>query len=146
MLWPRIGTGWRGEPWNELRAVQREMSRLFDLSSRAGTGEFPSVNVYTKAGDTVVTAELPGVDSKEIEISVEGSTLTIRGNRKPDAMGEDTTLHRQERGTGTFVRSIQLPYATDPEKVEAKYERGVLRIGLPIAEKEKPRQIAVKTA
>jgi HSP20 family protein len=135
-----------GDPWRELYQLQRDMNRLFDGTGFRGRPEFPAVNVYTSGGGALVTAELPGMDPKDIDISVEGNTLTIRGTRKEDYVKEGTVVHRRERGTGGFARSVQLPFRADPESVEAKYERGVLRVSLETIPQEKPRKIAVKTA
>ena len=146
MLWPSFAGGIWGDPWRELRRLQREMNGLFSGAGWSARAEFPAVNVHTKADGALVTAELPGMSTEDMEISVEGNTLTLRGTRKGEQVGEETVVHRQERGTGSFVRTVQLPFRADPDKVEATYERGVLRVSLETAAEEKPRKIAVKTA
>jgi len=88
---------------------------------------------------------MPGVEASGLDVSVHDSTLTLRGSRKADTLQEGETYHRQERGSGNFVRSVQLPFAAEADKVEAKLEKGILRLTLPRAEAEKPKQIEVKT-
>jgi HSP20 family protein len=138
--------------WEEMDKLQREMNRMFDsaFSNRVGdrsisSQDFPALNVWTKA-DTgqVVTAEIPGMDIDDLDIKVIGETLTISGSRPAPAMDENIRYHRQERGHGSFVRTIQLPFQVDVDKVEANYEKGVLKIWLPRAEADKPRKITVK--
>lgn len=104
------------------------------------------MNVWTNEDGAVVTAELPGIDPKDIDISVNNDTLTVTGCRQLQELPEDATYHRRERGCGRFSRSFQLPFQVESEKVSAAFERGVLRITLPRAEVDKPRKIAVKTA
>jgi HSP20 family protein len=92
----------------------------------------------------VVEAELPGLDLKDLEIFVTGGTqLTLKGERKPQAP-EKALWHRQERGFGAFNRTITLPFAVDAEKVEAKFENGVLLVKLAKHESARPRKIQVK--
>ncbi len=137
--------------WRELEQMRRDMDRLFTESfpriRRTRSGSFPAINVWTNdAEGAVLTTELPGINPDDIDISVTGDTLTLSGSCKPDEAPESAQYHRRERPRGDFNRTVQLPYAVDPDKVEARVERGVLTIVLPRAEAEKPRQIAVKTA
>ena len=132
----------------EMDRLRREVNYLFDRTF-AGLGErtapdYPSLNVWTNEDGAVVTAELPGFVPEEIDISVEGSTVTLRGGRQPEAMEEGGTYHRRERRHDRFSRSFQLPFQIDPGKVEAISEKGVVQISLPRAEEEKPKRIAVK--
>lgn len=135
--------------WRELERIQREMNRLF--SDYAGSGVrraagFPAMNVWNSPEDVVVTAELPGFDADDIDISVVGDTLTLSGKRDPDETGENVRYHRRERGCGRFTRSFQLPFLVDSAKVEATFDKGVLHIHLPRAEEDKPKKIAIKSA
>ncbi len=135
-------------PWREMERLRREMNRLFATVTPAQFGvapAYPAMNVWTNEEGAIVTAELPGVQTEDIDISVEGDTLTLRGDRQPDEVGEDITYHRRERGYGRFVRTLRLPFNVEPDKVEAIFKNGVLRISLPRAEAEKPRKITVKT-
>lgn len=134
--------------WREMARLEREMNRLFStpFSRLAGTPTFPAVNIWTNEDGAYITAELPGMDIKDIDISVVGEVLTLKGERKPDALEEGAEIHRQERGYGNFTRSIQLPFPINVSKVEAVLEKGVLRIILPRAEEDKPRKITVKAS
>jgi len=94
----------------------------------------------------VITAEVPGVSADEIDISVVGETLTLSGERKPEDLEGGVRYHRRERGGGRFSRSIELPFRVDADKVEAAYDKGILRVTLPRAEADKPRKITVRAA
>lgn len=133
--------------WNDLDRLQREMNRLFENFDRAFTpaANFPAVNLWMNEEGAVVTAELPGVDVKALDISVVGDTLTLSGERKPVEFSGEAVYHRQERGMGKFSRVIDLPFVVDSGKVQATLEKGILRILLPRAEQDKPRKISVKT-
>jgi HSP20 family protein len=133
-------------PWREMRRLQHEMDRLFERerTGLAAAPCYPAMNVWTNEDGAVVTAELPGVNADEIEISVVNDTLTVSGERQPEDVGEGGTYHRRERACGRFTRSFQLPFAVETGKVEATFEKGVLHISLPRAEADKPKKIAVK--
>jgi HSP20 family protein len=128
--------------------LQREMNRLFDnyggQRSRVAPG-YPAVNAWTNPDGAVVTAELPGVDPESIDINIVGETLTLSGQREPEQLPEGARYHRQERGHGRFVRTVQLPFQVEAERVGAKFEKGVLEITLPRAEADKPKKIKVTT-
>ena len=140
----RIPTAWR-----EVDRLQREMNRLFENynpgSVRTAAG-YPAMNVWASEEGLKVTAELPGLSTDDLDISVVGQTLTVNGLRKRDELPQEARYHRQERGYGKFSRSIQLPFSVDVKKVEATFKDGVLHIDLPRAEEDKPRKIAVKVA
>ncbi len=134
--------------WEEMDKLQREMNRLFDSSyvNRYGAHlDFPGINIWTKA-DTgqVITAELPGIDVDKLDIKVIGETITISGSREIPEQSEEVQYHRQERGFGNFTRSIQLQFPVQSDRVEASYEKGILKIWLPRDEMDKPRKISVK--
>jgi HSP20 family protein len=136
-------------PWQEMERLRREMNYLFDRSF-AGREEltapgYPSLNIWTSEDSAVVTAELPGLNPEDIDISVEGDTLSLSGNRQPEVPQEGGTYHRRERRHGKFSRAFRLPFQVEPDKVEAIFEKGVLHISLPRAEEEKPKRIAVKS-
>jgi len=135
-------------PWQEMERLQSEMNRLFNSHSRStyeNPPSFPAVNIWAHDEGQVVTAELPGVDIKDIELSVAGNTLTLSGKREPEEALNDARVLRRERECGSFNRSIQLPYPVNVEKVDAVMEKGLLRINLPRAEADKPKKISVKT-
>ena len=137
--------------WREWEQMRRDMDRLFaqpfPMRRRMRASGFPAINVWTNdAEGAVLTAELPGINPDDVDISVTGDTLTLNGCCKPSEAPESAQYHRRERSRGDFSRTVQLPYTVDPDKVEAVVEKGILTIKLPRAEAEKPRQIAVKIA
>ena len=134
--------------WNQVQQFQNEMNRVFDRWSHghswSSLGAFPAVNVWEEGDQVFVEAELPGLDLKDLEIFVTGGRqLTIKGERKP-IVPEQGVWHRQERSYGSFIRSLTLPMAVDAEKVDARFENGVLKVTLAKHESAKPRKIAVK--
>jgi len=131
--------------WREMNRMRREMDRLLARSPRfVNAPAFPALNVWSNAEVVLVTAEIPGIDPKDIEISVVGETLTLKGSRKPEEIGEGIQYHRRERGYGNFTRTLQLPYRIEADKVGATFDKGVLTITLPRAEADKPRKITVR--
>jgi HSP20 family protein len=137
---------WAIDPWQEVERLRREMGRLFTGVLPAAWTErvFPPVNIWTGRDDAVVTVELPGVDPKSIELSITGDTLALAARREADEVKEGGTYSRQERPTGDFNRTVQLPFRVEADGVEARYAKGVLTITLPRLEADKPKQIAVK--
>ena len=137
-------------PYQMLFRLQDEINRVFDLadSSRPFLAEpgasFPRVNVYTTPDESVLRAEVPGVDLQDLDITVEGDTLTVKGTRKPDRDVPPERYYRCERGHGRFGRSVHLPHRVDAGKVKATLKSGVLEVRLPKAPEEKPRSITVK--
>ena len=144
--------GWPSTTWREMDRVRRQMNRLGAGWSTAFPPErgwraalsYPAMNVWTNDEGSVVTAEMPGVDPQEIDISVEDDTLTLRGSRRAGEQ-EGVTYHRRERGGGSFARSVQLPFRVETNEVEASFEQGVLSIELPRAESDKPHKIAIQS-
>lgn len=134
-------------PWEEMLRMQRDIDKLFRAGERGGfiSGEFPAVNIWNNEHEGVVTAELPGIDPSKLELTVKNNTLTIRGKRQSEPLKEGGSWVRRERGEGDFVRSFQLPFQVDSDKVKADYQKGILQVILPRAEADKPRKISVKT-
>ncbi|VGO16474.1 Spore protein SP21 [Pontiella desulfatans] len=134
-------------PFEELRGLQREMNRLFDgYDGGTAMSRFPALNVWGNADSAVVTAELPGLETKDLDLSVVNNQLTIKGERKGDKPAEDAVCHRSERDTGKFVRTVRLPFAVENDKVTANYENGVLTVVMPRHEATKPKRIEIKTS
>lgn len=94
----------------------------------------------------IVKAEIPGMDPKDIDISVTGNRLTLRGERKHEHEEKGENLHRVERSYGVFSRTIELPADVDSNKVEATYKKGVLKVNLPKTKESAVKKIAVKVA
>jgi len=133
--------------WEEMDRIERQMNRAFGRASGRrwmGTPTYPALNVWLNDEGAYVMAELPGVDSKALDIKVTGETLTISGERPEEPMPEGANCVRQERSYGQFSRTIELPFPVQSEKVEARLEKGVLHMRLPRAEADKPKQITVK--
>ena len=134
-------------PFAELQSLQREMNRLFDgRDGGTAMSRFPALNVWGNGENIVVTAELPGVEVEDLDLSVVNNQLTIKGECKADKPAEDAVCHRNEREAGSFVRTVRLPYAVENDKVAAKYENGVLTITMPRHEATKPKRIEIQTA
>jgi len=132
--------------WQEFERLQHEMNRLFSAARPQVSPGFPAINVWTNQDGAVLTAELPGVNPEDIDISAVGETLTLVGSRQPELLKENERYHRRERGYGKFTRTFQLPFPVETDKVEASFNKGILYINLPRAEADKPRKISVKTA
>jgi HSP20 family protein len=132
-------------PFQDLRHLQSEMNRVFQNATSAAVGGFPAVNVYANQDGIVITAELPGVNSEALDVSIHRDTVTLRGERRDEAEGA-RSYHRRERGQGGFARTFGLPFQVDPDKVEAEMRDGVLRLTLQRAEQDKPKRIRVKSS
>jgi HSP20 family protein len=104
---------------------------------------FPPVNLYDTADALVLTAELPGVRDADLEVSVEGEQVVLRGNRTIE-YPRDASAHRRERQAGAFHRTVTLPFAVDGAKVDATYQSGVLLLRLPKPGEHQRRQIPVR--
>jgi HSP20 family protein len=139
----------------EFERLRREMGSLFDLYSsgrrpwlRPLFGQarlFPLLNVTDTREAFVVTAEIPGMKTEDLEIKIEGDTLRLKGERKPQSVDDEASYHRRERATGAFQRSLTLPGKVDPDKVNATYKNGVLIITLSKEKEALPKQITVET-
>ncbi len=142
MLWTDWNN-WNGflDPWKELE----HFNRLLSGTRSSSPSEFPAVNMWASADDSVVTTEIPGIDPKDIDISVVGKSVTLRGSRRAGELGKNESFHRKERWHGQFSKTIELPFTIDADKVKARFSRGVLSITLPKAETEKPKKIEIKS-
>lgn len=129
-------------------ALMRSMMREFDRAGApaARRPELPAVNVWEGDEALAITAELPGVELSDIEITVNGNALTLAGERKVPELPDGAAWHRRERGYGAFTRSIRLPFVADESRVEARFRDGVLRIVVGRPEEDKPRKIEIKAA
>lgn len=106
---------------------------------------FAPTDVSEDANSLRITMELPGVNPEDVRLSLESNILTIRGEKKQQSDESNERVHRFERTYGMFERTFALPNTVDPEKIEARYENGVLLVMIPKAERAKPREIRVKT-
>jgi len=137
--------GWgRMDPFGDIRQLQDEMNRLFSAGfagRRQPPAGFPAINAFANEDGIALTAELPGVRAEDLDISVFRETLTLRGKRQ--APEEVKAYHRRERLHGEFVRTINLPFQVDPERVEANMQDGLLRRSLHRPEEDKPKRIKI---
>src|SRR5262245_13706400 len=135
------------ESWGSFGALRRELDQLFDhFGSPVARGvhsAYPAVNLYETDDAFVLTAELPGIAPEDLDISLEGTTVTLSAERKP-AAEERACVHRREAWTGAFRLALDLPVTIDAEGVEAVHRNGVLTLRLPKAPEHRPRQISVK--
>jgi HSP20 family protein len=134
--------------WREMDRMQREMNRLFNGYSPSrlrSAPSYPALNIWANEEGLLVSAEMPGVQVDDIDVSVDGKTLTISGVRKSDDLPEGARIHRRERRFGDFSRTIQLPLAVNSEEVKASFKDGILSILLPGAESEKPKKITIQS-
>jgi HSP20 family protein len=140
----------RWEPFNDLVSLRDAMDRLFEDSFvRTGrvlglsNGMVP-IDIYQQDGSIVVKAPLPGVKPEDIDVSVVGDTLTIKGEMKQEEQVKSENVIRQERRYGAFSRTVTLPTPVDTSKANATYENGVLTLSLPVAEEAKPKEIKIQ--
>lgn len=136
-------------PLRELDRLRRQMEEWSGALSGGAfpipaAGVFPLTNVTEDSNNYYVRAELPGIKSEELDIQVTAKGISIAGERKIQAEGNNVRYHRREREAGKFSRSINLPDDIDTDKVEARLENGILTMAIPKAEKSKPRQITVR--
>ena len=104
----------------------------------------PPVDIFEEANHIRITAEIPGVRPEDINISLEGNLLTIRGTKQQEAEEQTERVHRYERTYGAFERAFTLPASVEPKDIKANYDHGVLTVTLPKSERAKPRQIEVQ--
>lgn len=135
---------WR--PWRDLEEVEWELDDLFRHRFWKPNGErawMPAVDVFERDDKFVVKAELPGMKEEDVDVSVIGDTLTIKGEKKTETEVKEEDYYRSERSYGSFYRSIPLPSTVDANKIEASFEDGVLEVTLPKSAEVKPKKIAV---
>jgi HSP20 family protein len=139
------------KPFDELTSFRREMDRLWDrfFSERPALdmlekGWEPTIDITETKSDLIVKAELPGIDPKEIDISLTGDTLTIRGEKQQEKEEKEENYYRIERSYGIFSRTIKLPVSVQNDRIKASYQHGVLKITLPKSKEAKQKQIKIK--
>jgi HSP20 family protein len=142
----------RPSPFGELLTLRRAMDRLLDedlfrpvatSDEAAGSRLLLPLDVTTTPDALLVEAALPGVKPEEVEITVENGTLTITGGTAQEHLEEGASHLLREIRRGSFSRSLSLPNGLEPDKAEATFEHGVLRLRIPKAEQVKPRQIRI---
>lgn len=140
------------QPFRDLTSLQERMNRIFDefLTNTGASNEGLQLSSYAPATDIFeddehlnLTLEVPGVAEKDINITLEGNTLTVTGERKFKNEDKREKFHRVERFYGTFSRSFALPNTVDPNSIQASYENGVLQLQMAKRAEAKPKQIKV---
>jgi len=140
--------------WSPIRnafTVNSEIDRLFDnfLSERMNSSDalsdgIPAIDVEETEQEFLVTAEIPGMQKKDIKISFENNYLTLSGEKKESKESKDSNFYHKERSYGKFSRSIPVPAGVMLDKIEAEYEQGILKVKIPKTEEAKPKQIEIK--
>ena len=139
------------KPFDEFTTFRREMDRLWDrfFAERPTLDMFerglePALDICETKSNLVIKAELPGIDPKEIDISLTGDTLTIKGEKQQEKEEKEENYYRIERSYGIFSRTIKLPVSVQNDRIKASYQHGVLKITLPKSEEAKQKQIKIK--
>lgn len=143
----------RYEPWNLMNQLHSEINRMFDHrlgrydedGSVVTTDWVPAVDIKEESDRFVLHADLPGVDPKDIEVTMENGILTIRGQRHSETASESDGYHRVERISGQFHRRFSLPDTADSEGITARGNHGVLEITIPKQARTQPRKITVES-
>jgi len=141
----------RWDPFRDLITIREKMNRLFEeaVTSRGEEKDMmssswaPSVDIFETEKELVLTAEVPGIDEKDIEIKIEDNTLILRGERKFEKETKEENYHRIERAYGAFHRSFTLPPYVNQDKIEAEHQNGILKILMPKLPELQPRKVKI---
>jgi HSP20 family protein len=144
----------RWEPFRELSSMQNHINRMNRLFRESYSPEVPEealtttnfappVDIYEDEHNITLKIDVPGIDEKDIDVRIEGNTLTVHGERKIGKEEKEENFRRVERQYGEFTRSFTLPSSVDPGQVNAHYDNGVLKIALAKKAEAKPKQIKV---
>ena len=139
---PRMGF----DPFAELRRMQSEMNRLFSGGGFTTARDFPPINIWLGENSVVVTAELPGVTRDDVTLNLQDDVLILEGKREPKQPETNSNWQRRERAYGSFSRAIQLPFRIDADKVQARFNNGVLEVELERLEADRPKKIEIRAA
>ena len=141
---------WR--PFEDLGTLRREMDRLLERFFGEPLGVERPVGMWTPSADVtetkdsvVIKAELPGLEAKDVEVSLSGDVLTIKGEKKEEKEEKDERRHMVERRHGAFSRMVRLPVPVAADKIKAAFKNGVLTVTLPKTEEAKPKGIPITT-
>ncbi|HZD68186.1 MAG TPA: Hsp20/alpha crystallin family protein [Actinomycetes bacterium] len=148
----------RWDPFRDLTSIQDEINSMFDRvfgRRTAGTGReggltaaswAPAVDISERKDAYVVSAEVPGINPEDLDVTLEDGLLTIQGERRMEEETGDRQYHRVERRYGAFRRSITLPSQVKADAIEASYSDGVLQVVVPKSEAAQPKKIDVRSA
>ena len=138
----------RIDPFRELASFFENFSEVGAVNAKdqLAAGTFiPPVDVYEDEHNLVLKLEIPGINEEDLKVSLENNTLTVTGERKFEKEEKEENFHRIERRFGSFTRTFRLPSTVDPEKVEAGYDKGILKLTLAKRAEAKPKQIKIGT-
>jgi HSP20 family protein len=137
------------QPWQEMRRLQREMEHLFGDQTPSWrwplTGEYPPINLTRDDQGILLEALCPGADRASLETTVVGEAVTIRGERKPEPDVPEDRYHRRERPLGPVTRTINLGERLDPDRAQATYADGILRVQLARVPEATPKKIPIQS-
>jgi HSP20 family protein len=146
---------WKRKKDNLATEYRRELGNLYDRffepnflpsSYLFGEGKWdPTIDISEGRKDITVKAEIPGIETKDFDISIDGRLLTIKGEKKQEQKEQEETYYRVERSYGYFNRTIQLPAEVNPDKVNATYKRGILKIKLRKSKENESKRIKITT-
>ena len=138
----------RWEPMREMMTLREAMDRLFDDAFTRPVGMtglgMPAIDLYQTENDVVLKASLPGLKSDDVQISITGEVLTLKGEFRQNDEAKNATYHIKEQRSGSFERSLSLPTLVQTDKAKAEFENGILTITMPKAEQVRPKTISVK--
>ena len=137
-----------GNAWDAFHDLESEVDRLLEgvslsLQGTRSSRRFPLMNLLEQPDQFLLTAEIPGVDISDLEVTASGGRLTIKGVRRPPEEADDDAFRRQERFQGSWQRTLQLPDRVEEDRLRAEFSAGVLRVTLPKAASSAPRSIPV---
>jgi HSP20 family protein len=135
------------DPFDALLSLQRELEARFasdwlhDMTT--SRGPFPPINVFQQGDDILALMELPGIDKNDLQIQAQANTIRVSGRKRVD-YSNGLSVHRRERVSGEFDRTLSLPVQVDPDRIKAEYRDGLLALFLPRADSDKPHSIQIK--
>jgi len=124
-------------------ALEKAMNQDFFGFATTDRGVFPPISVFKDQDHLLLTAELPGVDKNQINIEIKNDLFRLYGERQPEVDFKEVSVHRRERTLGRFDRTLKLPFSIDTDQVVARYENGVLKVTLPLAESAKTKKVKI---
>lgn len=136
-------------PFFDVAKTMEEFDRFFGTADHpiglrsVPRGTFPPINIYNEDDTTILLAEVPGLKAEDIELAVLGNAVTLKGQRKEEPE-KDERFYRKERPLGSFLRTVTLPDAVDPDSVKASYCDGLLKVQMHKAQQAKPKKIQIK--
>ena len=141
----------RWDPWRSMTTLQDQINRLFEELSAPQREDdevtmgawTPAVDIYDQEDAIVIKAELPGLSKEDISIEMKENKLILKGERIEEKEINEENYYRRERSVGNFHRAFTLPTGIDPEKVNANFKDGILKVEIPKAEETKPKRITI---